>query len=227
MLFEDAFKLDNYLSREFIEEACQGKIVNEYPDLDNLLQECKELLSNFEYAPVPPANGQVYDGKVTFINNDYYYIHWDVEDALAIIKDKKLELEDLSVEYLIDAVDMTEMNNKYLRKSLLNKDPIIVAYYPLLGKEPPMFVLDGNHRLTFSYRKRKKVIRGYLLEPQHHFNALRSSLDRLLYLVHQNIITLVDYMTGKADKEKLGGTLGLMRKQKQKEEELLQNFFNK
>jgi len=224
-LFFNTYKLDNYLSKEFIDKACQGRIINVYPNLDNLLKEYNELLEEYEFSPILTTYGQIYERTINFPNDNYYTLHWNIDYAKEIIKQLNLQPLNLSVEALVNVVDEDNVDKRYFGMSLQNDEPIIVAYYPLLDGDKHHIILDGNHRVASRYKNSITSVKGYLLMPDEHYHALQSAIDRLLLIIHQNIIALVEFTTGKIEKAELDGMLDNIRKFKNDEEERLQNFF--
>lgn len=195
LIFFDVYKLDHYLSLESIDLQLRGrKVKNDFPgDLKKLLSDYKSLLEEYEFAPVFATHGQIYTGEVLFPNNEYYKLSWDVGYAKSVINEYRIQPVRLSVKHLKDRVDPNTLDNANLKKAEVNKDPIIVVAHEMISGH---FVIDGNHRVYARHLAGEEAVLGYILNPEHHFHAMLSDIHRILYLIHQSISSIVDYMVG-------------------------------
>jgi hypothetical protein len=203
-MFFDQYKLDHYLSLEGVDERLTDiRIKNHFPGLRETLSSYKELLKEYEFSPVIATHGQIYEGEIVFPRGDFYKISWDVGFSQGIIKEFNLRPQMLSIDYLKDAIDPETIEIKHLKKSMKNKEPIIVAGYPLLSGDVKHYILDGNHRVYARYKAAHQGIAGYILSPEHHFYAMASDIHRVLYLVHQAVDSILEFMVGKISRNEL------------------------
>ena len=207
MIILETNKLDYVLSEEYISLCVANRKVNDYKQLPKVLDIYKELINEYEGFPLMMSDQQFYETKITFPKGNYYEIAWDTLRARQIIEEEKIPIRTLDVEYLKNCIDVKNINRSNLKDALENDEPIIVISYPILNQEHAHIVIDGNHRAYSRHLNGVKGVAGYILEPPQHLWAMLSPLFQVLYLIHQGVVTIIDYMQGKVSAEELSAII--------------------
>ena len=195
-----SYKLDNYLTKDYIYKNLSKPPINKLPEIDNILFKIKNFLEENAFSNSFVGHGQQYSYTHRFPNGDFYEIKWDIDIAKIIIKEEKLTIENLSVNKLALTISEDAIIPSYLTQALNNEKPIIVAYLYSLDC---FVVLDGNHRIISRFKDNRSSVKGYILHPQQHFVAMVDDTSRAIYLSTVAIKFIADFLIGSILKEEL------------------------
>lgn len=167
-------------------------VINQYrnaiwADAELAKDEAEELMTSTD------SLGQCYTRTFELPEKSSYDITWSIPKLKKVIDTYNLPLTTLSLSILVPLVDQTNIVISHLEKALKNDNPVIVVRYPL--SSPSICLVDGNHRVIAKYRAGHPTIQGYLLEPDHHLEAMAFNVHRTLFKFHYNINEIIKYMS--------------------------------
>lgn len=157
-----------------------------WTDAEYIKEEAKELMNNS--AP----KDQCYTRTFELPEKSSYDITWSIPKLERAINTYNLPLTTLSLDTLAPLVDQTNIVPSHLEKALKNDNPVLVVRYPV--SSPSICLVDGNHRVIAKHRAGQSTIQGYLLEPEHHLEAMTYDVYRTLFKVHYNLSKIIKYM---------------------------------
>lgn len=100
----NSFKLNNYLSKQYIIKNLPKVPVNDLPEIDDILLRIKNFLEENECSNWISGHGQLYTYTHNFSNGDYFNITWDIDKIKSIVEYLKLPIEKLNVTRLYNAI---------------------------------------------------------------------------------------------------------------------------
>lgn len=196
----ESFKLDTYLTKEYIFSTIKEDRVKELPEIDFILYKIKSFLKEYRFSKSISGYGQRYYAKFTFDNNNYCIISWDIERAKMICQNKNIRIVNLSVNKLAKKVAKDAINSNFLTKGLYNYSPIIIADIPIVNS---FAIIDGNHRVMGRYKNNINNISGYYMDSKYHYFAMGNDTSRALFISLTIVDNIKGYLTGKISKSNL------------------------
>ena len=98
---------------------------------------------------------------------------------------------------LIQKIDEQDININYAMSRSENTKPIICLDFTYFSpSEPPIIIVDGNHRCFGKYKSGKKTVDGYVLGQNLWIHGLLTELDKTFVKVVINITAIKQYMAG-------------------------------
>lgn len=143
------------------------------------------------------SSGETYVERIEIDCNNYYHAAWNIGAAKNITQKYKLPVKYLALGKIIKSVDQSCINKNRLDFSLTNNNPILIADYPPAANRPDYIIIDGNHRVTSKFRAGQKEIKGILMSPENHMQAMLGEFHRVLYKIHFNMYLIASYTGGK------------------------------
>ena len=105
---------------------------------------------------------------------------------------------------LIQKINEHNINKCYAMKRTENNKPIICLDFTYFSpSEPPIMIVDGNHRCFGKYKAGKKTIDGYILGQNLWIHGLLTELDTIFIKVIINISVMKLYMIGLINEREL------------------------
>lgn len=185
-------------------------VKNNYLNLEKLIGGYKEKIERADRKGYSLRDdNQYYKENITFKGvNSYYKIIWDIKKANSLVeqfvKQYGLKTQPVPVSVLMENVQKKELDKKrldYARKN--NNPPIVIKYRPT----EEIMVIDGNHRVFVNYEDDPlKHINVYYFEDTH-LNFMVGDIHRVLYAVHQNLTSILNYKFGLTNVEQLKNLL--------------------
>lgn len=158
-----------------------------WTDAEHIKEEAKELMNNTD------PKDQCYTRTFELPEKSYYDITWSIPKLEKAIATYNLPLTTLCLDTLAPLVDQANIVPNHLEKALKNNSPVLVVRYPVAS--PSICLVDGNHRVIAKHKAGQTTIQGYLLEPEHHLEAMTYNVYRTLFKVHYNLSEIIKYMS--------------------------------
>lgn len=194
------FKLDSYLTKDYILKSLGGKKVNDLPEMEPILVKARRLLEENRMSNQLMGGGQLYDQRINFDRENYCTLTWDIERAKIICSELGVPVINLKVDELRRRMSPDAIEEEYVKKGLKNDEPIIVASLPMISS---YVVIDGNHRVESRYRKNIRAVKGYCMETGHHYFAMPNDTSRALFFVLTVVENIRRYLKGQLSKQEL------------------------
>lgn len=194
------FKLESYLTKDYILKNLYGKKVNDLPELNFMLNKARKLLDENRMSNQLMGGGQIYEQRINFDSQNYCTFIWDIERAKLICTELGLPVKNLKVDELRKTIHPSTIEEQYLKKGLKNDEPIIVASLPMINS---FAVIDGNHRVESRYRKNIGTVKGYYMETEQHYFAMTNDTSRALFFVLTLVENIRRYLRGELCKQDL------------------------
>ena len=98
---------------------------------------------------------------------------------------------------LIQKIDEQDININYAMSRSENTKPIICLDFTYFSpSEPPIIIVDGNHRCFGKYKSGKETVDGYVLGQNLWIHGLLTKLDKTFVKVIINITAIEQYIAG-------------------------------
>ena len=194
------FKLESYLTKDYILKNLGGRKVNDLLELDLMLNKARKLLEDNRMSNQLMGAGQIYDQRINFDSENYCTFTWDIERAKLICTELGIPVKNLKVDELRKTIVPSAIEEEYLKKGLKNDEPIIVASLPMINS---FAVIDGNHRVESRYRKNIRAVKGYYMETGQHYFAMPNDTSRALFFVLTLVENIRRYLKGQLPKQDL------------------------
>lgn len=210
--------------------------IHTYPNYEQMIKEYQKiwnatpLIYNFSFISNSSKNFDIpfnFDNNASFLlqfnvdtlkslvhkyistNEIFNTIDYKVEYQLHLLStDKDAMLLKLFTNVLASEFDDSYINKPYALKCSNNDEPILcIDVTNLSSKNPPITIVDGNHRLYGKIHTNQEFINGYMIGRNIWMNSLLTNKDKLFIKILSNIQLLMCYNLGqytiKQVKEKL------------------------
>lgn len=190
---KELYNLDAFFNQSLVNFG--NPVRQKYSKLTEEISKYKQTLFQANNTDsITYANGPEMFGKeIGLIEDSFYNVVWDIAKAKQIISQNSIPITEIPLDFVINSASENELNLNYIRV-LKNTDPIIVVKYDPLNQ---LMVIDGSHRIMNQFMKNPSgLIKGYILKPQYHLNAMLNDMFRLLYKIHHNVTVICNYQIG-------------------------------
>lgn len=132
------------------------------------------------------------------------YIHFRVSRIIQMLKNSGIaeaDAIDISIDEFIEKKIINWTGTDFL---VDREDPIIIFPFTI-GKTYKELVVDGNHRVTTAIKKKKKIVKAIIVDPNAAVsNHMLSSLfDELLYVFQNEVVWMGVHYNQNTEDEKL------------------------
>lgn len=173
-------------------------IKREPAKLQKIVHQYKRIVADLK-PQISKKKGEYYGRIIYFTgNNDfqYYSCFWDINRIKKHIKKNPRRIYEIPVKVLWASVDKAEIDWRYVEKRN-NKEPVILVNFNPINE---LFVIDGNHRVAKQVRKSpNSTMRAVVLTEEEQLRFMAADYCRILYAIHQNITTTINYIAGARD----------------------------
>lgn len=170
-------------------------IKREPAKLQKIVHQYKQIVANFK-PKIRMKKGEYYGRIIYFTDFQYYSCFWDINRIKKHIKRNPRRIYEIPVKILWDSVDKEEIDWRYVEKRN-NKEPVILVNFNPANE---IFVIDGNHRVAKQYKKApNSTMRAVVLTEEEQLRFMAADYCRILYAIHQNITTTINYIAGARD----------------------------
>jgi len=167
------------------------KLLSEYRK--QLWMDAEQIKDEVEPLLTMKNQGQCYS-RIFDIPQTHYEMVWSIPSAEVVVQKYNLPRKTFMLNKLMPLVDQSNITYRHLKNVVHSEEPILVIHYPVAV--PNRCIIDGNHRVIAKYQDGQRTIQGYLLEPEHHLEAMMLNAHRTIFKIHYNINEIVKYMTG-------------------------------
>lgn len=150
-----------------------------YKDCKHAKDEVIELIRHIN------PKDEIYNHTFTLPGKAKYFITWSVSELRKSVSKYNLQRTTLPLDKLVPVAHNSFITLSYLDKAVEDEEPILIVKYPMCS--PCFCIADGNHRVMAKYVAGESTIQGYILEPEHHIDAMLFNVHRTLFKVHYNL----------------------------------------
>lgn len=104
-----------------------------------------------------------------------YYYQFDIESINKRISSSNLE-------YMKTSTVLNSCKYDHTAIGISSNHPILIYPFPLVSKKLNSVIIDGNHSLCASIKRKDKYVSCYICKPQR--NDFLFSIDYVMYLIH-------------------------------------------
>lgn len=202
------YDLDNFFKTFLDRSAFQNReIVNKYDEFDDLVSYYKDKIDTVNNNTAYLNLGhELFTKRIDFTHCEGgYNLIWDINRAKATINylfsQGSGQIYELTAEELYPYTKRTDIEKSRLEYAYNNDLPVIVVDFTPTGNR---IVIDGNHRIIARYERNKKMkVKAIGVVGFFQLNFMPNDLFRKLYVVHQNLHSILNYMIGNITKEEL------------------------
>ncbi|SDY86553.1 hypothetical protein [Thermoactinomyces sp. DSM 45892] len=197
------FVLDRFIQKMASKEIFQMygiPIKREVSTYDELMQRYEQIIATLNpYFDISfkSISHQFYGENIYPLGGDtsnYYTVFWDINKASSLIQRTHVQKKTGPIAELRSLVSDENIDWNFIKSKSQSHEPIIIVYFDPVSK--PM-VIDGNHRLVRAYAENPSgVIEGYVLNQAQSLEVMSCEYSRVLYVIHQNMNTILNYMAG-------------------------------
>lgn len=167
----------------------------ELPELNDIIGSYKQMVEGIE-PELELSVGEVYGRVIYFISkqfNEYYSCFWKINDVMNYIQTHNPPIYAAPASELWKTVVPEELDWDYIRKIRDSNQPIIAVNFRPIKQ---LVVIDGNHRLAKKYSRRNSTVHMIVLEQEESLQLMAGDYCKVLYCIHENITTIINYMAG-------------------------------